>query len=139
MSLRFLVGEGGQAAQTPPIGAARVATVEVGQLLAELTGNRNFDGCGNDVHPSPEIAGTGLQYHTRFVTSGPHGVDDGGSMRSRSTRSRRDCDPQRRDECHVAGWGAQNSKPMKFANAIGQGGGVARGSPPCLEFLQSPK
>lgn len=76
-SLRFLIGEAGQAAQMTPIGAAHVTAVEVGQVFADLAGNRSFDGCGTDVHPSLEIAGTGLQYDTGFMTSGPHGLDDG--------------------------------------------------------------
>ena len=75
-SLRFLIGEAGQAAQMTPIGAGQVTAVEVGQLFADLAGNGSFDGCRTDVHPSLEIAGTGLQYHTGFVTSGPHSLDD---------------------------------------------------------------
>ncbi len=76
-SLRFLIGEAGQAAQMTPIGAGRVATVDVGQLFADMTGDGSFDGCGTHLHPSLEIARAGLQYHAGFVTSGPHGFDDG--------------------------------------------------------------
>jgi len=76
-SLRFPVGAAGQAAQMTPIGAGRVAAVEVGQLLADPAGDRGFHGCGTDLHPSLEIAGTGSEHHTRFVTSGSHGLQDG--------------------------------------------------------------
>ena len=77
-SLRLLIGEPGQAAQMTPIGAAPVTAIEVGQLFADLAGNRSFDGCGADVHPSLKVAGTGLQYRTGFVASRPHVLDDGG-------------------------------------------------------------
>jgi len=76
-SLGFLIGEAGQAAQMTPIGAGQVAAIEVGQLFADLAGNGSWDGCVTDLHPGLEIAGAGLEYHTRFVTSGPHGFDDG--------------------------------------------------------------
>src|SRR6202790_5658159 len=75
--LWFLIGEAGQAAQMTPIGTGRVAAVEVGQLFADLAGNGSLDGCGTDLYPSLEIAGAGLEYHTRLVTSGPHGFNDG--------------------------------------------------------------
>ena len=57
-SRRFLIGETGQAAQVTPIGAGRVAAVDVGQLFADLAGNSSWDGCGTDSHPSLQIAGT---------------------------------------------------------------------------------
>ena len=60
-----------------PIGAGRIAAVDVGQLFADLAGNSSWDGCGTDSHPSLQIAGTGLEYHTGFVTGGPHGLHNG--------------------------------------------------------------
>ena len=76
-TLRFLIREAGQTAQMAPIGAGRVATVEAGQAFADVAGNRSLDGCGTDSHPSLEIAGAGLEYYAGFVTSGPHGLEDG--------------------------------------------------------------
>ena len=75
-SLRFPIGEAGQAAQMTPIGRGLVAAVEVGQLFADLAGDSGFDGRGTDAHPSLKIARTGLEYHTGVVTSGSHGLDD---------------------------------------------------------------
>ena len=76
-SLWFLIGEAGQAAQMTPIGAGGVAAVEVSQLFADLAGNSRWDGCGTDSHPGLKIVGTGLEYHTGFVTGGPHGFHNG--------------------------------------------------------------
>ena len=73
----FLIGEAGQAAQMAPIGAGRIAIIEVGQLFTDLAGKCRFDGGGADLHPSLEIARAGLEYHTGFVTGGPHGGNDG--------------------------------------------------------------
>jgi hypothetical protein len=67
-SLRFLVGEPSQAAQVTPIGASPVTAVGVGELFADAVGHRGFDGCSTDVHPSLEIMGTGLEYHTGLVS-----------------------------------------------------------------------
>jgi hypothetical protein len=76
-SLWFFISESGQAAQMTPIAAGQVATVEVGQLFADLSGNSSFDRAAADLDPSLEIVRTSLKYHAGFVTSGPHGLDDG--------------------------------------------------------------
>jgi hypothetical protein len=76
-SLWFFISEAGQAAQMTPVRAGQVATVEVGQLFADLSGNSSVDGRSADMHPSLEIARTGLKYHAGFVTSGPHGFEEG--------------------------------------------------------------
>jgi len=76
-SLRFLIGEPGQAAQMTPIRAGPVTAVGVGQLFADGGGHRGFDGYGTDVHPSLEIPGAGLEYHTRLMSIGSHAFDDG--------------------------------------------------------------
>src|SRR5207247_4043569 len=76
-ALWFLIGEASQASQMTPIGAGRVATVEVSQLFADLSGGGRFDGCGADLHPSLEVAGAGLEYHTGIVPIAPHGFHDG--------------------------------------------------------------
>ena len=76
-SLRFLIGEAGQATQMTPIGGGLVAAVEVGQLFADLAGDSGCDGRGTDVYPSLEIARTGLEDHTGVVTSGSHDLEDG--------------------------------------------------------------
>src|SRR5262245_51803224 len=41
-SLRFLVGETGQAAQMPPVRAGQIAIVAPGQLFADRAGQRRF-------------------------------------------------------------------------------------------------
>jgi hypothetical protein len=63
-----------------PIGAGQVAAVEVGQPFADLAGHGRWDGCGTDLHPSLEIAGTGLEYHTGFVTGAPQVPTTAGSV-----------------------------------------------------------
>ena len=74
--LRFLIGEARQAAQMAPIGAGEVAAVEKRQLFSGRAGQRRFDGCGTDLHPSLEIAGAGLEDHTGLVPIAAHGFDD---------------------------------------------------------------
>jgi hypothetical protein len=77
--LRFLIGEASQAAQMTPIGAGRVATVEVGQLFSDVAGNRGLDGRGTHLYPSLKVTGAGLEYHAWLMPIASHGFDDGGT------------------------------------------------------------
>ncbi len=77
--LRLLVGEASQAAEVPPIAAGQVATVALSQLLADETGRGWRQRCAADVHPRLEIAGAGLQDHTRCMAISLH---DGKDLRA---------------------------------------------------------
>ncbi len=66
-SLWFFIGEPSQTAQVTPIGAGQVAAIGESQILADEAGDGRLDGSGADSHPGLQIAGAGLEYHTRFV------------------------------------------------------------------------
>ena len=75
-SMWFLIGEPSQTAQMTPIGAGQVAAIGVSQLLADEAGDDRLDRGDADLHPGLQIAGAGLEHHTRFVPVAPHGFEE---------------------------------------------------------------
>jgi hypothetical protein len=75
-SMWFLIGKPSQTAQMTPIGAGQVPAIGVSQLLADEAGDERLDRGGADLNPGLEIAGAGLEQHTRFVPVAPHGFEN---------------------------------------------------------------
>jgi hypothetical protein len=78
-ALGLLVGEPGEPAQVPPVGAGAIAAVGPGQLDADGRGEGGPQRIAADLHPGLQVAGTGLEHHTRFVPLGGHGSDHRGA------------------------------------------------------------
>jgi len=73
-SCRFLIGESGEPTQVAPVGAGRIAAVEVCQVPAGRGRYRRLQRRGAKANPSLQMAGAGLQHHTRIMSVGAHAV-----------------------------------------------------------------
>ena len=60
-----------------PVGTGTVATVETRQLAADGGGEDRLQRGGTDMYPGLQMAGAGLEHHTRFMSICPHRGNDG--------------------------------------------------------------
>ena len=80
-ALRFGVGESGEPAHMEPVGAGRIAVVQVGQVARDLGGHGGGEGVWANSHPGLESAGAGFGDHAGLVSAGAHVRNDAGPRR----------------------------------------------------------
>ena len=73
-SRRLLVGETGEPSQMTPVCAGQIATIRTRQLLARRCRHSWFQRTGAEANPSLQMAGAGLQNHTRIMPIGTHAL-----------------------------------------------------------------
>ena len=71
-SCGFLIGESGEPSQVTPVGAGRVASIGPRQPLAGRGRYGRLQRRGAEANPSLQMAGAGLQHHTRIMPLGTH-------------------------------------------------------------------
>ena len=68
----FLIGESREPSQVTPVGAGPIAPVEVCQVSAGGSRHGRLQRRGAEANPSLQMAGAGLQGHTRIMPLGAH-------------------------------------------------------------------
>jgi hypothetical protein len=71
------IGEPGQSSQMTPVGAGQVAAIDMGQVFGDDGGYSRFQADRTDLNPCLEMAGAGLEHHTRLMTIGTHQFECG--------------------------------------------------------------
>jgi hypothetical protein len=72
-AVRLLIGETGQPAQVPPIGAGNVAPIEARQMPTHGGSQSRLHRGSADVDPSLPVTGTGLEHGARLMAVSAHG------------------------------------------------------------------
>lgn len=72
----LLIGEPGEPSQVTPVGAGQVASIDMRQMLACGGRHRRFQRRGAEANPGLQMAGAGLQHHTRVMAVGAHNLHD---------------------------------------------------------------
>ena len=71
-SCGFLIGEAGEPSQVTPVRTSQVPSIDMRQVLACGGRQRRFQARGAEANPSLQMAGAGLQHHTRIMPVGTH-------------------------------------------------------------------
>ena len=75
VSCGLLIGESSEPSQVTPVGAGRIATVEMCQVPAGGSRHGRLQGRGAEVDPRLKMARAGLHHHTRVMSVAAHEVD----------------------------------------------------------------
>jgi hypothetical protein len=74
--LGLLIGETGESAQVPPVGAGPVSSISPGQMPTDNSSDSRLQWSGTDMHPGLQMTGTGLEHCAGFMPVGLHVRED---------------------------------------------------------------